>query len=837
MRPTSLQILALWTLAAVQPVLDLLGRSPEFFVAHRATSGDIWLLLIGLLLLVPLALSGCVWLASLAGERARHSMLLVIVTALASIFFLQIAGRVGLDEWRAAMPLSFIAGVAAAAIFHRVSLVRTFVSVLAVSVIVVPAVFMTRPGVRRLVIQSGGTVANSAGHERARRPVPIVLIVFDELPLLSLLDAAGTLDQQRYPRFAQVARDGVWFRNATTVSGYTRWALPPILTGRYPVLESVPTPADHPDTLFTLLARTHTLEVTEALTDLCPQELCARELVPRGTRLRRMAVDLAAVLLHVTITRDLRDHLPDITRTWAGFAGDASGAPRTWQARWAQADSSNRTEILQRPEVVRSFVNAISATDRQPTFYFLHSLITHVPYLFLPTGQLSVTRTPIPGPGPTTGHDDEWAVAQQHQRHLLQVGFLDALVGQLVDRLKSEGLYDRTLLILTADHGAAYSPGEPLRSVTDANAAEVMRIPLLIKFPTTSSVDRLFPRDRNSGLRMTDRNVETVDIVPTVADVVDARLPWMVDGVSLLRPDPRRPAKRLTDRTGIREYESEGPTLHRALQRKTALFDGVSNAFQVPRPSAFGALMGRRVADFRVGPSTGSIEIHQRWRYVHVDTRAAEVPFDVTGRLSAPTASRRYLALAVNGVISAVTATWKHKPQDWAATLPLDVWTRGRNQLDIFALEGTPDSPLLRRLNARTVRLGELNLVSGEAELLWGVKMRGFYRSEGTRTASFRWTRGHGTLVVPRAGTRPHTLRVTIARAAVPSSRLKVSVNDCTLFDGALSAREWEGAFPLDRCAIDQDEIRVTLASDFRTGPGGDRRRLGVAVRRVVLQD
>ena len=47
-------------------------------------------------------------------------------------------------------------------------------------------------------------------------------------------------------------------------------------------------------------------------------------------------------------------------------------------------------------------------------------------------------------------------MAQSYQRHLLQVMFVDRLVGELIRQLQQENLYDSTLLVLTADHGASF---------------------------------------------------------------------------------------------------------------------------------------------------------------------------------------------------------------------------------------------------------------------------------------------------------------------------------------------------------------------------------------------
>ena len=53
-----LHVAALSAVAVAQPLLDLLGSSPEFFVAHHAGRIDILLLTAGLVLVLPAMLTG-----------------------------------------------------------------------------------------------------------------------------------------------------------------------------------------------------------------------------------------------------------------------------------------------------------------------------------------------------------------------------------------------------------------------------------------------------------------------------------------------------------------------------------------------------------------------------------------------------------------------------------------------------------------------------------------------------------------------------------------------------------------------------------------------------------
>ena len=112
------------------------------------------------------------------------------------------------------------------------------------------------------------------------------------------------------------------------------------------------------------------------------------------------------------------------------------------------------------------------------------------------------------------------SIAQGYQRYLGQVGLVDTLIGRLVSRLKAEGLYDRSLIVFTADHGVSFRPNQPRRLLTEENAPDIMRVPLFIKAP-----------HQRDGV-INDRNVETVDIVPTLADLLHVSLPWTVDGQS-----------------------------------------------------------------------------------------------------------------------------------------------------------------------------------------------------------------------------------------------------------------------------------------------------------------
>ncbi|HEX6211842.1 MAG TPA: sulfatase-like hydrolase/transferase, partial [Methylomirabilota bacterium] len=668
----------------------------------------------------PGLLVGAVYLVRRAGRRAGTIAETGVLALLAASLALQ-AVKVGVGSWTLAVPLAAAGGVGAALAHRRFPGVRLFASLLAwAALIVVPLLFFGAPGMRSLLAPG---LAAGPGTQRPGaappKPVPVVLIVFDELPVVSLMDAERRLDRVHYPHLASLADAGVWYRNATTASDFTRWAVPAILSGRYPTPDAIPTPADHPNTLFTLLAPTHRLEVTEAVTDLCPRDLCQADETGAAETLLRMAADLWVVYEHVLATDDLRSRLPELTGNWAGLGeegrgdtGDLGSPQPAWARRWRQA--RNRDKVGD----ARAFVEGISPDDPRPTFYFLHTLLTHHPYTMLPDGRRSLTRVPIPGRAQELWQHDAWAVAQHHQQHLLQAGVADRLVGRLVERLRAAGLYDRALVVITADHGIAFQPGQPLREFREINAAEIARVPLIVKYPAEVGT---------SGL-VSDRRVETIDIVPTVAEVLEVALPWSADGQSLLdTTSPERQSRTLhyDYATRTRTFGPHELDLTDALARQQALFGDASTA-RSPAPPAFEALVGKRVDELPVVDADRRIDIHRPWEYGEMPTERDPVPFEVSGRVPRPLLreGEAHVAVAVNGVVRAVTRTW-HGRGDWMATPPMEAWRPEGNELQVFLIDRREGRPRLSRVFRQRPRPPDLNLISGVASLEFGVRQHG----------------------------------------------------------------------------------------------------------------
>jgi sulfatase-like protein len=299
----------------------------------------------------------------------------------------------------------------------------------------------------------------------ARRPHAVVL-VFDELPVDSLMGPGDRIDAGRFPGFDALARRSTWYRDATTVHDMSVGAVPAILDGRVPrSIAPVPTYRRHPHNLFRLLAHNgYGLHVVEEISSLCPYAPCRR---------RRT--------------------------TGRGFFANIERG---------------------RAERIEHTIDSIRPR-RRPTLWFHHTLLPHTPWVYLPDGRRdaeTIDDIYADFQGPAGFHD----VALTHdnrKRHLRQVGYVDSLVKRLLDRLRATGMDDDTAVVVVADHGQSWELGVPdRRGVTKRNIDEIAPVPLFIAAP-----------GQRSG-RSSRALVRITDVLPTLARILRIRIPWRIDG-------------------------------------------------------------------------------------------------------------------------------------------------------------------------------------------------------------------------------------------------------------------------------------------------------------------
>ena len=187
---------------------------------------------------------------------------------------------------------------------------------------------------------------------------------------------------------------------------------------------------------------------------------------------------------------------------------------------------TNGSDLATAPEVI---ARALDRIDRRapgrPTFLWMHLMEPHTPY----TPPASVRalfppRTP-PRPAPPDLVPDWMAQGGSLDANFYEslyddeIRSADDALGQLFDGLRKRGMWDRLVLVVTADHGEEFLDHggfEHNRTLYD----EMVHVPLIVKAP---------------GLPPGRRDVETesVDLAPTLARAAGATPPAGLAGADI----------------------------------------------------------------------------------------------------------------------------------------------------------------------------------------------------------------------------------------------------------------------------------------------------------------
>jgi hypothetical protein len=640
MRTRALHVGGLYALAVAQPLLAVLGANAEFFASRRAGGGAVVVFALLVVLGPPLVAIG---LDALARGRL-HLGFVAILVALIAVQLLKKAGDFGTAPM-IALAVAMGAGVAVA--YARSPGLRSFATWLSPAPLVVLVLFLALSPARDIAFAPD--VAAAAIHTTSKTPV--VMVVLDEVSLTTFLDADRHVDAAAYPNLARLARRATTYRDFTAAGDETTRVISALLSGRPWRTDKgvLPIASDYPRNLFTLLGGSFEMHVSEEASDFCPARVCAPSAAGGSERssLGNLLHDGAVVYGHVVAPPAIERTLTPTDQTLGRFDDDDETAGR----------HVGRRAVLRalgeggRPRRFATWVRSIKPTDR-PALYFKHVLLPHLPWQYLPDG-----RAYPPPSGDIRGADgeqsfrDPWFIRQAYQRHLLQARYTDVLIGQLIDRLEQQGMFDRALVVLTADNGEAFGKlGHSRHETDDATVAPIASTPLFVKLPG---------QRRGS---YSDLHVQTVDVVPTIVDALGIRSPWPMAGRSFLRPG-YRPAPDVTV-DGHRNGHESKVTLSLAEYRRRSAADLAAKERVFGKDLyAIGPhleLLGRRVAAGTARAPGVRAELIAPDRLDAVDTSATVLPAAVSGRLTGAGAKAGLpLALALDGRIVATGTSAK----------------------------------------------------------------------------------------------------------------------------------------------------------------------------------
>ena len=710
--PALLHVFGLWGFWVAEPLFSLLRANPTFLVAHGVAGIEVAAFAAALVALGPLLLAAApcalLWLIptrTTVGWAAHCAIVGLLWSAMALLFARDFAdGALGTAG---SLAIAAATGCVLGALAFWSARWNTLQTWMGVAALAFPVLFVARSPLLRAADAPDAAAAIASD-------TPVVLVVLDEFPLASLLDVRGRIDRERLPHFAAFADDAVWFREASAVASDTNVAVPAILTGRYPSDPGPPVLASYPENLFTFLRGSGDVVAFEDITRMCPDDVCDAQLArgPARERFAQLGLDTGIVYLHRVVPGAAANALPAIDGSWAGFldAGDVTPAPAT-----SDANARYRGRLASFGRLLDAIRREGERDERTTRLFFAHLQVPHAPWNHLPSGRAYVPVEMFPrGFAANEVPANPVLAAQGLQRHLLQVGFADRIVGDLVATLREAGLYDDALVVLASDHGASFAPGQRRRYLTDENFADLLSVPLFVKRPG----------DAQAGIR--SEPVETIDILPTIADVLGAPLPWPVDGRSLFATgEPRRDVH--AHHGSLERYSPAAIAAGRA--RAVAFIHGLfavpEGGLELARWGPRPDLLGRDVdALLRVPKQEPrKVSLRRPDAYRDVDASASTLPLLVEGRLAPPPGGESIpLAVAVGNTVEATTVS-EPGSGHFAALLPEDALAHGENRVRILRIAGRPGRTGLVELERADVRVAlELDdagewLVLGDARI------------------------------------------------------------------------------------------------------------------------
>ena len=664
---------------------------------------------------LPLLVFSLLKLLSLLSKPLGGGLYFAVLTTLFTLLCLLIFGslNIGFEGLKLAIPIAV--GFCATLLFISYSLVRWALSFMSVAIILTPLMFLSDHTIRTFLstpeAQDYSLISDS-------EELPnIVMIVFDELPLISLLDEESLVDEVRYPNFARLAKHSHWFRYTSTTHFSTRsGALPGILTGWYPNTYRQNSPEKHSDSnapiqkqnmplsIFSLLQTTHKIFAIESMSKLAPVNQLLENKGPRITeRLSSLSCDALVVYSHLVLPQGFGNRIPTIEGQWRDFCS-FNNTQLSPAVEWPYSGSKAAN--------VRRFIESFD-NYQGPAFYYLHSSLPHFPFQHDIYGEIHEAKLSVMSglfrwvTGENRWRNETTANLAQ-QAHLIQLVFTDRLLGHVLDRLEEMDLFEQSMIIVTADHGTTFywdSDGLESTSLKRVQASETMYVPLFIKIPgqIQGTVD--------------DRLVETIDILPSVASVLGLKIPWKPDGVSVFtdeEPDRERHAMIPQNETFGRVIDPE----HLSLKRKIELFGSRNlDGLYLPGPNA--DIVGRKVSSFSMvqSPETARF-LRPKYRPGPPKTPKvrAYVEGSITNQLGQYDVENTKIAIALNGTIVNTTRSTsvpisklgKGRKVDghsqikadgdvhFLARIPLNRWNEAANDVSVYVIdenqEGEPVS-------------------------------------------------------------------------------------------------------------------------------------------------
>lgn len=225
--------------------------------------------------------------------------------------------------------------------------------------------------------------------------------------------------------------------------------------------------------------------------------------------------------------------------------------------------------------IVNKSMKWLDQNPGEKFFFFLHTYETHHPYT-PKKRHLKLFETGYKGDLPRDIQVElieqinkgEIKLTDEDKQHIIntydaEIRSMDESLGLLIKYLKEKKLYDKTLIIFTSDHGEEFGEHGTWAMHSHTLFNDQLHVPLVIKLP-----------DSKFAARKVDHLVRSIDILPTVMDLLGEKLSKDFEGISLVPFMKGIPPKKLTFAISQRDMQKTYvPAYWSIMTRKWKVYD------------------------------------------------------------------------------------------------------------------------------------------------------------------------------------------------------------------------------------------------------------------------
>jgi arylsulfatase len=188
------------------------------------------------------------------------------------------------------------------------------------------------------------------------------------------------------------------------------------------------------------------------------------------------------------------------------------------------------------PDIMfKQMMDYVEREKEGPFFLYWASPIPHAP-LQAPERWVEYYVEKFGNEDPYVGRQGYFPTRYPHATYAAMISYLDELVGELVKKLKEEGLYENTLILFSSDNGPTYNGGTDSPWFNSGGPFDEergrgkgylyeggIRVPLIASWP-----------GRIKAGSVSEHISCFQDMLPTFCEISGAGLPDGIDGISLL---------------------------------------------------------------------------------------------------------------------------------------------------------------------------------------------------------------------------------------------------------------------------------------------------------------